>query len=119
VLADRQRYTRCIAAAKQLLLCHGAMRLTAADVVREANVGKETFYRYFDGIPALLAAVDAERASDDEREDVLAVLVQRFASGELDVDEFEARAETAACAACWCDLRRVLWDLPARPATRW
>jgi AcrR family transcriptional regulator len=111
---NEPKYTRCVAAAKHLLLQHGAVRLTAGDIVRETDIGTAAFYRCFATVDALLDAVDVERVSDLEREHVLALLVERYAIGELDMDEFEARAAHVARADRWGDVRIVLADLPAR-----
>jgi Domain of unknown function (DUF1707) len=53
------------------------------------------------------------RASDQERESVVAVLRDAFTDGRLTFDEFEERTAAAYGAKTWADLRVLTADLPA------
>jgi AcrR family transcriptional regulator len=86
--------------------------LRAADVLAEARVERAVFYRHFENVAALVAAVDAQRAGDDDRDDVLVVLVRATAAGLLDLDEFEHRVDAVLAADRWGELRALLADLP-------
>src|SRR3984893_6999711 len=55
------------------------------------------------------------RASDQERESVVAVLRDAFTDGRLTFDEFEERTAGAYGAKTWADLRVLTADLPAGP----
>lgn len=55
------------------------------------------------------------RASDQERESVVAVLRDAFTDGRLTFDEFEERTAAAYGAKTWADLRVLTADLPAGP----
>lgn len=55
------------------------------------------------------------RASDQERESVVAVLRDAFTDGRLTFDEFEERTAAAYGAKMWADLRVLTVDLPAEP----
>jgi uncharacterized protein DUF1707 len=55
------------------------------------------------------------RASDQERESVVAVLRDAFTDGRLTFDEFEERTAAAYGAKTWADLRALTADLPAGP----
>ena len=55
------------------------------------------------------------RASDQERESVVAVLRDAFTDGRLTFDEFEERTAAAYGAKTWADLRALTVDLPAGP----
>ena len=55
------------------------------------------------------------RASDQERESVVAVLRDAFTDGRLTFDEFEERTATAYNARTWAELRELTSDLPAQP----
>jgi Domain of unknown function (DUF1707) len=55
------------------------------------------------------------RASDQERESVVAVLRDAFTDGRLTFDEFEERTTAAYAAKTWTQLRELTSDLPAQP----
>jgi hypothetical protein len=55
------------------------------------------------------------RASDQERENVVAVLRDAFTDGRLMFDEFEERTAAAYNARTWTQLRELTSDLPAQP----
>jgi hypothetical protein len=64
-------------------------------------------------------AGQAMRASDGERDEVVALLQRHFADGRLTQDEFEERAGAALAARTRDQLRALTTDLPdadARPA---
>jgi hypothetical protein len=64
-------------------------------------------------------AVDRSiRASDRERETVVALLSDHTAAGRLTLAEFEERVGQAAAARTLADLDHLLADLPAAPAPR-
>jgi hypothetical protein len=52
------------------------------------------------------------RASDDERERVVALLREHAAAGRLEVDELDQRVEAAFAATTRAELRALLDDLP-------
>lgn len=56
------------------------------------------------------------RASDDDRERVVAVLRDQTAQGRLTMDEFEERMDAAYAATTWDDLRTLTADLPVEVA---
>lgn len=53
------------------------------------------------------------RASDEERENVVAILREHTAQGRLTLDEFDERMNAAYDAKTWDDLRVLTRDLPA------
>jgi Domain of unknown function (DUF1707) len=55
------------------------------------------------------------RASDQERESVVAVLRDAFTDGRLTFEEFEDRTAAAYAAKTWAELRELTSDLPAAP----
>jgi hypothetical protein len=55
------------------------------------------------------------RASDHERESVVAVLRDAFTDGRLTFDEFEQRTAAAYAAKTWTDLGELTSDLPVQP----
>ena len=55
------------------------------------------------------------RASDQERESVVAVLRDAFTDGRLTLDEFEERSTAAYAAKTWPQLRELTSDLPSQP----
>jgi len=55
------------------------------------------------------------RASDQERESVVAVLRDAFTDGRLTFDEFDERTAAAYGAKTWSELRVLTADLPAEP----
>jgi hypothetical protein len=56
------------------------------------------------------------RASDNDRERVVAALREAFTEGRLTLDEFEERTSVAYAARTWGELRALTDDLPAPPA---
>lgn len=56
------------------------------------------------------------RASDDDRQRVVAALERHTAAGRLTLDEFSDRVGQALTATTHADLARVTRDLPAEPA---
>lgn len=56
------------------------------------------------------------RASDEERENVVAILREHTAQGRLTLDEFDERMNAAYAAKTWEDLRPLTMDLPAEGA---
>lgn len=56
------------------------------------------------------------RASDAERESVVAALRDAYTEGRLTLDEFTERTADAYAGRTWDDLRAVTVDLPVRPA---
>ena len=56
------------------------------------------------------------RASDDDRQRVVAALERHTAAGRLTLDEFSDRVDLALSAATHADLARVTRDLPADPS---
>ena len=66
--------------------------------------------------PRTLSGVDAElRASDDDRNRVVAALHQHTAAGRLTLDEFSDRAGAVWTARTLGDLAALTRDLPALP----
>lgn len=55
------------------------------------------------------------RASDQERENVVAILRDAYADGRLTLDEFSERTSAAYDARTWADLRELTGDLPVQP----
>lgn len=55
------------------------------------------------------------RASDSDRESVVAILREAHAEGRLTLDEFDERMNAAYSARTWADLRQLTRDLPADP----
>jgi hypothetical protein len=62
-----------------------------------------------------MASDDPIRASDADREVVVASLRDAFTAGRLDLDEFDERTSAAYASKTWGDLRRLTIDLPAQP----
>jgi hypothetical protein len=56
------------------------------------------------------------KASDADRDAVLADLSEHFQAGRLTADEFDDRTGRALAARTWGELRDLLQDLPASPA---
>lgn len=83
-----------------------------AEVVAAAGVERVTFYRHFESVAALLAAVDVQRTTEGERDEALTVLVRSASVGLLDVTELTHRADVVLRASSWRELRAVLADLP-------
>ena len=57
----------------------------------------------------------ALRASDDDRQRVVAALEQHTADGRLSLDEFSERVGLVFAAATHGDLAQITSDLPAKP----
>jgi Domain of unknown function (DUF1707) len=55
------------------------------------------------------------RASDQERESVVAVLRDAYAEGRLTLEEFEERSSAGYAAKTWTELRELTADLPVQP----
>jgi hypothetical protein len=55
------------------------------------------------------------RASDADREVVVATLRDAYTAGRLTMEEFDERTTLAYAAKTWGDLRRLTADLPAQP----
>jgi DUF1707 SHOCT-like domain len=66
--------------------------------------------------PAEPGSVPATRASDRERDAVVARVQDAFAEGRLDDTEFDERTRAALTARTHTDLEALLADLPAAPA---
>jgi hypothetical protein len=62
-----------------------------------------------------MASDDPIRASDADREVVVATLRDAYTAGRLTLDEFEERTTGAYESKTWGDLRRLTADLPAQP----
>ena len=56
------------------------------------------------------------RASDVDREAVVAVLRDAYTAGRLDVEEFDERTTAAYAGRTWGELRKLTEDLPEQPA---
>jgi hypothetical protein len=56
------------------------------------------------------------RASDSDRESVVAILRDAHGEGRLTLDEFDERMNAAYSARTWASLRELTRDLPADPA---
>jgi Domain of unknown function (DUF1707) len=55
------------------------------------------------------------RASDQERESVVAVLRDAYVDGRLTLEEFEERSSAGYAAKTWTELRELTADLPVEP----
>lgn len=55
------------------------------------------------------------RASDQDREVVVATLRDAFAAGRLTLEEFDERTTAAYESKTWGDLRKLTEDLPSQP----
>lgn len=55
------------------------------------------------------------RASDQDREVVVATLRDAYTAGRLTLEEFDERTTAAYGSKTWGDLRRLTEDLPAQP----
>jgi len=62
-----------------------------------------------------MASDDPIRASDADREVVVATLREAYTAGRLDLDEFDERTTTAYESKTWGDLRKLTADLPSQP----
>jgi hypothetical protein len=63
----------------------------------------------------LMATDDPIRASDVDREAVVATLRDAYSAGRLTWDEFDERMTAAYAARTWGDLRPLTADLPVQP----
>jgi len=62
-----------------------------------------------------MATDDPIRASDVDRESVVATLREAYTVGRLDRDEFDERMAAAYAGKTWGDLRALTADLPVQP----
>jgi hypothetical protein len=62
-----------------------------------------------------MATDDPIRASDVDREAVVATLREAYTVGRLDLDEFDERMAAAYAGKTWGDLRALTADLPVQP----
>jgi hypothetical protein len=62
-----------------------------------------------------MATDDPIRASDVDREAVVATLREAFTAGRLTLDEFDERMAAAYASKTWGDLRELTADLPVQP----
>jgi hypothetical protein len=62
-----------------------------------------------------MATDDPIRASDSDREVVVAALREAYTAGRLTLDEFDERMTHAYASKTWGDLRTLTADLPSQP----
>ena len=62
-----------------------------------------------------MATDDPIRASDADRETVVAALRDAYTAGRLTLDEFDERMTAAYASKTWGDLRQLTIDLPSQP----
>lgn len=62
-----------------------------------------------------MATDDPIRASDADREAVVATLREAYTAGRLTLDEFDERVTAAYAGRTWGDLRPLTVDLPVKP----
>jgi hypothetical protein len=62
-----------------------------------------------------MATDDTIRASDVDREAVVATLREAYTAGRLTLDEFDERMAAAYAGKTWGDLRGLTADLPVQP----
>lgn len=62
-----------------------------------------------------MATDDPIRASDIDRDAVVATLRDAYTAGRLTLDEFDERMAAAYASKTWGDLRRLTIDLPVQP----
>jgi hypothetical protein len=62
-----------------------------------------------------MATDDPIRASDADREAVVATLRDAYTVGRLTLDEFDERISAAYASKTWGDLRQLTIDLPSQP----
>jgi hypothetical protein len=62
-----------------------------------------------------MATDDTIRASDVDREAVVATLREAYTAGRLTLDEFDERMASAYAGKTWGDLRALTVDLPVQP----
>jgi len=76
---------------------------------------KVTGYSYMiEGVPAM-ASDNSIRASDVDREVVVATLRDAYTAGRLTLEEFDERTSAAYASKTWGDLRKLTEDLPSQP----
>jgi Domain of unknown function (DUF1707) len=76
---------------------------------------KVTGYSYIiEGVPAM-ASDNSIRASDVDREVVVATLRDAYTAGRLTLEEFDERTSAAYASKTWGDLRKLTEDLPSQP----
>jgi hypothetical protein len=62
-----------------------------------------------------MTSSESIRASDADREVVVATLRDAYTAGRLTLDEFDERTSQAYAAKTWGELRRLTADLPTQP----
>lgn len=62
-----------------------------------------------------MASDNSIRASDVDREVVVATLRDAYTAGRLTLEEFDERTSAAYASKTWGDLRRLTEDLPSQP----
>jgi hypothetical protein len=62
-----------------------------------------------------MATDDPIRASDADREAVVATLRDAYTAGRLTLEEFDERVTAAYAGKSWGDLRKLTIDLPSQP----
>jgi hypothetical protein len=62
-----------------------------------------------------MATDDPIRASDSDREVVVAALRDAYTAGRITMEEFDERTSAAYAAKTWGDLRKLTVDLPVQP----
>jgi hypothetical protein len=62
-----------------------------------------------------MATDDPIRASDADREVVVATLREAYTAGRLTLEEFDERMAAAYASKSWGDLRQLTIDLPSQP----
>ena len=62
-----------------------------------------------------MATDDPIRASDADRDVVVAALREAYTAGRLDIEEFDERMSAAYASKTWGELRRLTVDLPTQP----
>jgi len=62
-----------------------------------------------------MASDHSIRASDQDRDVVVAVLRDAYAAGRLTLEEFDERTTAAYASRTWGELRKLTEDLPAQP----
>ena len=62
-----------------------------------------------------MASDNSIRASDQDREVVVATLRDAYTAGRLTLEEFDERTSAAYASKTWGDLRKLTEDLPSQP----
>src|SRR6516165_12752293 len=62
-----------------------------------------------------MASDHSIRASDQDRDVVVAVLRDAYTAGRLTLEEFDERTTAAYASRTWGELRKLTEDLPAQP----